>query len=148
MSDQVGVIDQGKIQQWGSPYELYHEPFNHFVASFIGQGAFIKGVTLEPDTFNTEIGTLKGNRAYSWKKGTKVEILIRPDDVIQADNSHLNALITGKIFAGTSTQYQLKLATGTIIEALFPSHQDFQIGDLIAIEIEAEHLIAYELASI
>jgi iron(III) transport system ATP-binding protein len=147
MSDHVGVIDQGKIQQWGSPYELYHEPFNHFVASFIGQGAFIKGITLEPDTFETEIGLLKGNRAYSWKKGTKVEILIRPDDVVQLGNSNLNALITGKIFAGTSTQYQLQLASGTTIEALFPSHQDFRVGESIPIGIDAEHLIAYELAS-
>jgi iron(III) transport system ATP-binding protein len=147
MSDQIGVIDQGIIQQWGSPYELYHEPQNHFVASFIGQGAFIKGVILEPDTFKTEIGLLKGNRAYCWKKGTPVEILIRPDDVIQAKNSKLNAHVIGKIFAGTSTQYQLKLASGTNIEALFPSHQDFQVGDSIHIEIDAEHLIAYELAS-
>lgn len=147
MSDQIGVIDQGKIQQWGSPYELYHEPNNRFIASFIGEGAFIKGVTIEPDTFETEIGLLKGNRAYTWKKGTSVEILIRPDDVIQDSHSNLNAVVTGKIFAGTSTQYQLKLNSGIIIEALFPSHQDFQVGESIPIGIEAEHLIAYELAS-
>lgn len=147
MSDQVGVIDQGKIQQWGCPYELYHEPYNHFVASFIGQGAFIKGTTLEPDTFDTEIGLLKGNRAYSWDKGTTVEILIRPDDVIHSNESNLNATVSGKVFAGTSTQYQLKLSSGTTIEALFPSHQDFQVGESIRIGIDAEHLIAYELAS-
>lgn len=147
MSDQIGVIDQGRIQQWGSPYELYHEPYNHFVASFIGQGAFIKGITVKPDTFDTEIGILKGNRAYPWKKGANVEILIRPDDVIKTNNSNLSALVTGRIFAGTSTQYQLKLQSGTIIEALFPSHQDFQIGDSVPIGIDAEHLIAYELAS-
>ena len=147
MSDQIGVIDQGKIQQWGSPYELYHEPFNHFVASFIGQGTFIKGIMLEPDTFDTEIGILKGNRAYSWKKGTQVEILIRPDDVIYSDTSNLNTQVTGKIFAGTSTQYQLELTSGVIIEALFPSHQDFIIGSHVAIEIDAEHLIAYEVAN-
>ena len=147
MCDQVGVIDQGKIQQWGSPYELYHEPYNHFVASFIGQGAFIKGVTLKPDTFETEIGLLKGNRAYNWKEDTKVEILIRPDDVVYTANSNLKVIVTGKIFAGTSTQYQLQLASGTMIEALFPSHQDFQTGESIPIGIDAEHLIAYELAS-
>lgn len=146
MCDQIGVIDQGRIQQWGSPYELYHEPNNHFVASFIGQGAFIKGVTLEPDTFETEIGLLKGNRAYTWNKGTRVEILIRPDDVILDADSNLQVLVTGRIFAGTSTQYQLKLTSGTMIEALFPSHQDFQVGESISIGIDAEHLIAYELA--
>ena len=147
MSDQIGVIDQGRVQQWGSPYELYHEPFNHFVASFVGQGTFIKGVTLEPDTFDTEVGLLKGNRAYSWKQGTQVEILIRPDDVIYSQKSTLSTLVTGKIFAGTSTQSQLKLASGIIIEALLPSHQDFLIGNNVTIEIDAEHLIAYEIAN-
>ncbi len=146
MSDQIGIIDQGKIQQWGSPYELYHEPNNRFVASFIGQGAFIKAKTIDHDTFDSEIGILKGNRAYKWRKGTEVEILIRPDDVIQEDNSLLSAQITGKIFAGTSTQYQLKLKSGTVIEAQFPSHKDFQIGESISITIDAEHLIAYPLA--
>lgn len=147
MSDQVGVIDQGKVQQWGAPYELYHEPFNHFVASFIGQGTFIKGTSLSPDTFDTEIGILKGNRAYNWEQGTLVDILIRPDDVVYADNSTLTTHVVGKIFAGTSTQYQLKLASGVVIEALFPSHQDFVIGGTVTINIDTEHLIAYEISN-
>lgn len=147
MSDQIGVIDQGRIQQWGSPYELYHEPYNHFVASFIGQGTFIKGTTVAPDTFDTEIGQLKGNRAYNWEKGTNVDILIRPDDIIYSEDSKLTTQVVGKIFAGTSTQYQLKLPSGLVIEALFPSHQDFIMNSTVTIEIDAEHLIAYETAT-
>lgn len=146
MSDHIGIIDQGRIQQWGSPYDLYHEPFNHFVAGFIGQGAFIKGTTISPDTFNTELGVLKGNRAYNWPQGTQVEILIRPDDVIHDESSSLIAKISGKIFAGTSTQYQLTLDSGSVIDALFPSHKDFKIDEKVSIRIDAEHLIAYQLA--
>lgn len=148
MSDQIGVIDQGKVQQWGAPYELYHEPYNHFVASFIGQGSFIKGTTLQSDTFETELGTLKGNRAYTWPQGTLVEILIRPDDVIFSEKSKLKTKVAGKIFAGTSTQYKLELESGVTIDGLFPSHQDFQLGEIIPIELDTEHLIAYEVARI
>jgi len=146
MSDQIGVIDSGRIQQWGKPYDLYHEPNNHFVASFIGQGSFIKGHSLTPDTFSSELGVIQGNRAYSWPEKTAVEILIRPDDVIYRPGARLEAEVCAKIFAGTSTQYQLKLSSGTKIEALFPSHQDFLIGDSIPIEIDAEHLIAYQIS--
>lgn len=145
MSDYIGVIDQGRIQQWGKPYDLYHEPVNHFVARFIGQGTFIKGVTLSPDTFSCELGVIQGNRAYSWPEQTKVEILIRPDDIIHQPGTKLNALVEGKIFAGTSTQYLLKLPSGGHLDAIFPSHQDFFIGENIEINIDAEHLIAYEV---
>ena len=146
MSDQIGVIDRGRVQQWGKPYELYHEPSNHFVACFIGQGSFVKGESLTKDTFSSELGVIQGNRAYNWPEKTKVEILIRPDDVVYQSNARLEAEVTAKIFAGTSTQYQLRLKSGTHVEALFPSHQDFSIGQIIPINIDAEHLIAYQIS--
>ncbi len=144
MCDQVGVIDCGTIQQWGSAYELYHEPQNRFVANFIGQGTFVKGQAMSHESFDSELGKLRGNRAYPWSPGTPVDILIRPDDVIVAPESPLRARIEAKIFAGTSTHYQLQLDSGTRIKATFPSHQDFYVGHTIGVAIDAEHLIAYE----
>ena len=144
MCDFIGVIEQGKIQQWGKPYELYHEPVNPFVARFIGHGTFIKGETLTHDTFSSELGVIQGNRAYRWPEKTKVEILIRPDDIVYQAGANLEAQVHSKTFAGTSTHYQLKLGSGTVVDALFPSHQDFSVGQSIKIAIDAEHLIAYE----
>jgi len=145
MCDHIGVIDQGSIQQWGKPYELYHEPANRFVACFIGQGSFIKGYSVTHETFSSELGEIQGNRAYKYPKGTEVEILLRPDDIIYNAESTLEAIIATKTFAGTSTLYILQLNSGTTIEAIFPSHQDFSIGERITIDLEAEHLIAYSL---
>ena len=145
MSDHIGVIDRGKVQQWGKPYELYHEPNNRFVACFVGQGSFIKGTSLTTDTFTSELGVIQGNRAYNWPEKTPVEILIRPDDIIYQPSALLEVEVCAKIFAGTSTQYQLKLASGTKVDALFPSHQDFPLGYSIPIAIDAEHLIAYQV---
>jgi len=145
MCDHIGVIDQGTIQQWGKPYELYHEPVNRFVACFIGQGSFIKGCSVTHENFSSELGEIQGNRAYKYPTGTKVEILLRPDDIIYNADSELTVTISAKTFAGTSTLYQLRLKSGTSIEAIFPSHQDFVIGESISIEIDAEHLIVYPL---
>src|SRR6267142_599348 len=41
MADEIGVLHQGRIQQWDSAYNLYHRPANRFVADFIGQGVFL-----------------------------------------------------------------------------------------------------------
>ncbi len=146
MSDHIGVIDSGTIQQWGSPYELYHEPVNRFVACFIGQGSFITGKTITPETFSSELGVIRGNRAYNWPENSPVEILIRPDDIIYDPDSPLQGTVTAKTFAGTSTQYQITLPSGTTIEALFPSHQDLYVGNPVNFALDAEHLIAYQLA--
>jgi len=143
MCDNIGVIDSGTIQQWGKPYELYHEPVNRFVACFIGRGSFISGNILTPDTFSSELGSIQGNRAYNWPQNSPVEILLRPDDIVYNAHSSLVGTVTSKTFAGTSTQYLLQLPSGKKIEALFPSHQDFNIGDLVNFSVDAEHLIAY-----
>lgn len=143
MCDHIGVIDSGSIQQWGSPYELYHEPTNRFVARFIGRGSFISGTTITPETFSSELGMIQGNRAYNWPSGSEVEILIRPDDIVYDPGSPLSGKIIGKTFAGTSTEYQITLPSGNNIEATFPSHQDLNIGMSVHFSVDAEHLIAY-----
>lgn len=143
MCDHIGVVDSGTIQQWGTPYELYHEPVNRFVARFIGQGSFIKGLTVTHDTFDSELGVIQGNRAYNLPEKSPVEIFIRPDDIVHNSDSELSGTIAAKTFAGTSTQYQIELASGTKIEATFPSHQDLYIGNTVNFSLDAEHLIVY-----
>ena len=81
VSDHVGVFQDGRLQQWDTPYNLYHEPLTPFVASFIGQGYFIRGQLLTPDTVQTELGIINGNRAYSLPTGSPVDVLLRPDDI-------------------------------------------------------------------
>lgn len=144
MCDQIGVIKDGIIQQWDTPYNLYHEPINRFVASFVGQGCFIKGKLVSHVSFETELGIIEGNRAYQWDAGSGVDILIRPDDIVFDPSSSLSCQIISKTFAGTSTLYRLKLNSGTVIEGLFPSHQDLYIGDHININLAADHLIAFQ----
>src|SRR6185436_11370528 len=41
MADEIGVLHEGRIQQWASAYDLYHRPVNRFVADFVGQGVFL-----------------------------------------------------------------------------------------------------------
>lgn len=142
-ADKIGVMHHGKIQQWASPFDLYHEPSTRFVANFIGQGSFIPGHVINGTTVATEIGMITGNRCYDWLPDSPIDVLLRPDDVIHNDASVKTGVVVSKVFAGTSTLYTLKLPTGSEVVSAFPSHHDYQIGDRVGIDIEADHLIAF-----
>ena len=144
LGDQVGVMCEGKILQWDTPFNLYHEPVNHFVADFIGQGVFLNGVMITPDTIDSECGRLKGDRAYNWPVGTEVEVLLRPDDVIPDKDSDLRGTVVNKAFKGAEVMYTLELPSHTTVLSLFPSHLDFAIGDQVGIRLDMQHVVAFE----
>ncbi|MDE1163829.1 MAG: ABC transporter ATP-binding protein [Pseudomonas sp.] len=143
VSDQVGVFKEGRLEQWDTPFNLYHEPQTPFVASFIGQGYFIRGQMNSHDSVHTELGELRGNRAYAWNTGSAVDVLLRPDDIVHDANSPLKARIAGKSFQGAATLYRLQLNTGSQLEAVFPSHLDYRQGDEVGIRVAAEHLVLF-----
>ncbi|MCD5995098.1 ABC transporter ATP-binding protein [Pseudomonas sp. CDFA 602] len=143
VSDHVGVFKEGRLEQWDTPYNLYHEPATPFVASFVGQGYFIRGQMLDPDSVRTELGVLRGNRAYPGISGSAVDVLLRPDDIVHAPDSDLKARVIGRTFQGASTLYRLQLPTGSQLEAIFASHADHMTGDEVGIRVAAEHLVLF-----
>lgn len=143
VADRIGVMNEGKLQQWDTAYNIYHEPLNRFVANFIGLGHFIRGKALSPELVDTEMGVIKGNRAYSWLADSPVDILLRPDDILPDPESPLQAMVLQKTFTGASMLFKLQLPTGSIVEAIFPSHNDHQIGTMVGIRLEADHLVAF-----
>ena len=143
MSDSIGVFNKGRLEQWDSPFNLYHEPLTPFVASFVGQGYFIRGQMLTNDSVQTELGVIRGNRAYNWPAGSTVDVLLRPDDIIDSPQSPLKAHIIGKTFLGAATLYRLELPTGNQLEAIFTSHIDHFLGEHVGIEVAADHLVAF-----
>jgi iron(III) transport system ATP-binding protein len=147
VSDKVGVMHHGRILQWDTPYNLYHEPIDRFVADFIGQGRFIPGIVRTPETFDTELGLLHGNRSCTQGIGDKVEILIRPDDLVPDDRGDIEAVVRDKAFKGAEILYTLELPTGTRLLSLFPSHYDHHLGDTVRVRMEAEHLICFPAAT-
>ena len=143
VSDKVGVMRDGHILQWDTPYNLYHEPNNRFVADFIGQGRFILGIVRTPEEFDTELGLLRANRSCTEAVGDRVEILIRPDDLVPDDRGEIEAVIKDKAFKGAEILYTLELRTGTRLLSLFPSHYDHHLGDTVRVRMDAEHLICF-----
>ncbi len=142
-ADKIGVLHKGMLEQWDLPFNLYHEPRTRYVANFVGQGAFIPGFLRQHNCIETELGLLKSQRKLAWPENTPVDVLLRPDDIVEASESPYRGRIISKVFAGTSTLYTLRLPTGSIIEAALTSHHNFDLDSELGINVEADHIIAF-----
>ena len=101
MSDTVVVMDSGRIQQIGSPEDIYNEPENAFVADFIGESNIIDGVMRADgvvEIFNRRFQCLDGG----FEKDEAVDVVIRPEDVdiVPEDQGQLRGTVTSVTFKG------------------------------------------------
>jgi iron(III) transport system ATP-binding protein len=151
IADTVGVMTDGVIQQWDTPYNLYHEPHTRFIADFIGQGVFLPGQVLSGDRIAIELGDLAAGKASEYEAGSQtmfrsgdaVEVLIRPDDIVHDDESTMVAEVARKAFRGAEFIYTLRLPSGAQVLALVPSHHNHAVGEKIGIRLEVDHVVAY-----
>ncbi len=101
MSDTVVVMENGKVQQIGSPTDIYNEPVNAFVADFIGESNIIDGVMLadcRAKFSGHEFVCVDGGFA----PGEPVDVVVRPEDVdvVSPEKGMLQGLVTGVTFRG------------------------------------------------
>ncbi|MBK9132586.1 MAG: ABC transporter ATP-binding protein [Gammaproteobacteria bacterium] len=143
LGDRVGIMKDGRLIQWDTPFNLYHQPANRFVAGFIGNGVFVKGMLTAANAVQTDFGALRGRQAYPWPVGTAVDVLLRPDDIVPDPEGELRAEIVQKAFKGAEILYTLKLATGIHLLSLFPSHRDHAVGEQVRLRVCAEHVVAF-----
>jgi len=151
LADWVGVMSDGRIQQWDTPYNLYHEPINRFVADFVGQGALVTGEVLNDHQVEIELGVLSGHLPVECDasgcdacvRNCRVDVLLRPDDIIHDDDSLLLAEVKNKAFRGAEFLYTLKLPSGQHVLSLVPSHHDHAIGEKIGIKLAVDHVVAF-----
>ncbi len=101
MSDTIVVMDKGKIQQIGTPEDIYNEPKNAFVADFIGESNILDGVMLE-DCLVKFFGRQFRCVDSGFAKNEPVDVVIRPEDIdiVPADAGHLCGTVTSVTFKG------------------------------------------------
>ena len=143
LGDQIGVMSQGKLVQWDSSFNLYHAPNSRFVANFIGDGIFIKGLIVDNNTVVTNFGEIRGEIINIDNAGREVDVLIRPDDVEHNPESPIRGRITRKAFKGAQTLYTMTMPAGDTLMSLVSSHDDYEVGDTIGVCIEADHLVCF-----
>ncbi len=142
MADSIGVMNAGRLHQWGSAYELYHRPADLFVGDFIGQGTLLPATRAGTNSILTELGELSG-QIVNDLNGDRFNVLIRPDDVIHDDAARTTARIVDRAFRGAEFLYTLALPSGDRILCMAPSHHDHKVGQEIGIRLDVEHLVLF-----
>lgn len=147
MADKVGLINQGELIQWDTPYNLYHKPKTLFVADFIGQGELIPGEYIGDQQLETELGVITGPVPEQCKIGCKLNLMIRPDDVVHDDSSPVKLEVVEKLFRGADFLYTLRLPSGRDVLCIAHSHHDHAIGEQIGIRLDVDHLVMFPIES-
>lgn len=143
IADDIGVMVDGRLVQWDSAYNLYHRPASRFVASFVGYGVFVPGVTRPGPAVEIELGTLPLPQSSYGLPGEEVDVLLRADDIVHDDDSPLQAEVLTKAFRGGDFLYTVKLDSGQELLTMVPSHHDHAIGEKIGIKIVADHVVTF-----
>ena len=136
MSDTVVVMDKGKIQQIGTPEDIYNEPKNAFVADFIGESNIIDGIMRADgvvEIFNRRFQCLDGGFAPD----EAVDVVIRPEDVdiVPEDQGQLKGTVTNVTFKGM--QYDI-IVDFYGFKWLIQTTDLSPVGSLIGIKIDPD----------
>ena len=126
LADRLVVMNQGSVQQIGTPEELYERPANHFVADFIGRSNFLDGAVTGPGRFRTRGGL---DVAFaddgSGPRSTAV-LAIRPEKAMLVDGdgggpNRFPGTIAFVTYLGASTEFRVRLASGEEIAITRPN---------------------------
>ena len=138
MSDTVVVMDKGKIQQIGTPEDIYNEPVNAFVADFIGESNIVDAIMLE-DYLVTFGGVKFKCLDAGFEKNEFVEAVVRPED-IQIVEPGASASLTGKITGVTfkGVHFEILVDVGGFIWMIQTTREHLKEGDTIGMYIEPD----------
>ena len=136
LSDRIVVMSEGKIQQIGSPVEIYNEPANSFVADFIGESNILNGVMIEDGLVE-----FAGHRFECVDKGftpdEPVDVVVRPEDIYifeLSDVAQLTGFVTSSIFKGV--HYEMMVTTPEGYEFLIQDYHCFEVGKSVGLLVK------------
>lgn len=135
MSDTIVVMNQGYIQQMGSPEQIYNEPENAFVADFIGESNIVDGLMI-----HDELVEIFGAKFACVDKGfgtnQPVDVVIRPEDIdlVKPEEGTLQGIVTHLIFKGV--HYEMEVTTPDGYEWLVHSTDMFPVGEKVGIHVD------------
>ncbi len=134
MSDTIVVMNQGYIQQIGSPESIYNEPENAFVADFIGDSNIISATMIEDKLVNI-LGTRFACVDTGFGRNRPVDVVIRPEDVnlVEPDQGTIQGVVTHLIFKGVHYEMEV-MAAG--FEWLVHSTTLFPVGKEVGIRVD------------
>lgn len=137
MSDEIFVLNNGRIEQSGTPTDIYDEPINRFVADFIGESNIVSGVMLE-DYVVQFTGKVFECVDAGLHKNEEVEIVIRPEDleITSVEKGKLQVKVDSQLFRGV--HYEISCYDDEGNEWLVHSTKKATVGEEIGLYFDPE----------
>ena len=131
MADKCGIILNQKLKQYDIPYNVHHEPNSLEVANFLNKGVFIDVKVIDSECAihrleHVELGEIRGKLSNNFPSGSKVKLLLQPEDLIHDDQSKLKLEVVDRKFRGTNFVYTLKTNNGEHLPVFVHSHHIHQ----------------------
>lgn len=134
MSDRIVVMKEGVIEQLGTPKDIYNEPVNRYVATFIGETNIIPGTYLKKDLVHFMDADFECT-GYTFKENEPVDVVIRPEDfdVVPLDQAKLKGIVTESIFKGVHNELSVDFNG---VELSINTYETYAVGDQIGIRVD------------
>jgi spermidine/putrescine transport system ATP-binding protein len=136
LSDTIVVMSEGRIQQIGTPTEIYNEPKNAFVADFIGESNILNGVMIQDSLVE-----FAGHRFECVDKGfasnEPVDVVLRPEDIYIFEHSEaaqFTGRVTSSIFKGV--HYEMMVTTPEGFEFILQDYHCFEVGNTVGLRVK------------
>ncbi len=139
LSDRVGLLNNGRLDQVGAAYDVYHYPVNRYVAELTGKADFLPA-EIRNGRIYTSLGEFPTNDRPEGHSA-RGELMIRPDDVSVAPDANGTGVICGAEFLGGSILYALELPDGERLHALMPSVRPISAGTRVTLHFDPAHLV-------
>ena len=154
LSDQIAVLDRGRLQQFGPPAEIYGRPANRTVADFMGLINLLPGRVLNRNGSSGEIETEAGWRGRldlppAILAGAAIELAVRPEAirlVPAAADSAFTGRIADQTFLGNLVELMVEVGSGTLLRVESHPRQKFSTGERVAIALDESELSVFARA--
>ena len=152
MADKCGIILNQELKQYDVPYNVHHEPNSIDVANFLNKGIFIDVQVVDSECAvhrlkHDELGEIRGKLSNNFPSGSKVKLLLQPEDLIHDDQSKLKLEVIDRKFRGTNFIYTLRTEKGNLIPVFVHSHHIHQhdIDEKFGIKkpVYIDHLVCF-----
>jgi len=139
-ADRVGVMDAGRLAQWDTPHVLFHRPATRFVAGFVGEGTFVRGVT-GPEGVRTALGTAVCDPV----READVDVLVRPDDLIVDPSAPCRGKLIARRFRGAVQLCTVELQGGEQVLVNVPADHTAGMGQELGLRLAATRLSVFTI---
>ena len=148
VGDTVAVMNQGRLEQAGSPQEMFNSPSSRFVAQFIGMVDFLPAWRVD-GRLMTEVGSVEWQSHWgSWPEpqdgaspDSELEVMVRPDCLDCSPSDKGQGTIIDREFRGAFYIYRVGFPSGNTVRCLLPHTVEYPVGEAVMVTLRHGHML-------